>query len=355
MGKVAQLRPYTIAADFTPGSDAYVPDPGRYIPRSSRWWAFGGVPRTVQLDTGEYVKSWSGFRGATVEEMRATIEEIRSVAGISLPTGYADAFRAGYRTPRVSASFGMGMLPFFRGGWQQAIRTGQLDGAWTLYDLRQAYLWSLTEGLPDPRYFHRTRCLTYRDAVYLVRLARVEPDAPYPFNQETRVIATGEEIGYYGLDVEECLDGVAFKRSIPIEPMLSSITRWSFWKQVARAYWGAWASRSAVECHTRSKSWELPPMSSNVIWAHLIVSRVKRRVFDQAGGAAHVFVDSVLTRREIRTGDNIGDWRVAQRYPDGIRVQQTGAFGPKWGALDKYAGVARESPLRQYSGEQGGT
>ena len=342
----AELRPYAIGAGVVDGVDTYVPDPGIALADASRWWTFGGVVRTVQRKTGEYVKGWSGFRGASTDEMKSAIDEMRAEAGISMPTGYADAFRARYTTPRLSPSFQIPMLPVFRGGWQEALRAGTHPGVWKLYDLRQAYLWALTEGLPDPAYFHRTKCLTYRNTLYRVRLNRVEPSAPYPFSRELDVLATGEEIGYYGLDVEEVLDGIAFRRAANVTKIFDAVTFWSFYKQVARAYWGAWASTARVECHTLSKSWELPPMGANIVWAHLIVSRVKRRLADVCRGAVHVFVDSVLTQDTISTGENMGDWRLVKEYTDGVNVLYPGVYGPAGKALDKYAGVAVGDPRR---------
>lgn len=310
------------------------------MPDASRWWTYHSVVRSVQLaDGGEYVKSLAGWRGASDAEIRDHAEEIREGGGDAMPSGYNSAFRAAYRAPKVSHSYARQMIGAFRGGWQEALKPGVHEGKWTLYDLRTAYYWALTEGLPDPSFYHRTHSLIYRDALYRVRLAEPEPLAPYPYNQETDVLATGEEIATYGLQVEEVIDGVAFRRGAKMKPILSAIERWSFWRRVARAYWGAWASTGRVECHTPGRSWNLPPLGVNVVWAHLIVGRVRRRLWDVAEGAAHVFVDSVLTQREITTGDNPGDWRVAKEYPAGIRVEAAGHYGPAVGPLDKMAGV----------------
>lgn len=340
-------RPITIDK-YEPGSDAYLSSPGEHLPHASRWWSYAGIVRTVQRrDCGGYLKSLSGWRGAEADEILSHIAEIRETVGVELPSGYADAFRSSVKVPRESPGYSLGFIPSFRGGWQEALRIGELPGLWRLYDLRQAYFWALCEGLPDPRYHHRTKCIGYRDTLYRVRLSQPEPTAPYPFNREYDVLATGEEIAAYGLDVAEVIDGIAFRREHKIQPMIDAITQWSFWKRVARAYWGAWASTANVSCHTPLKTWALPPMGCHVVWSHLIVARVKMRVHDVAyRKAAHVFVDSVLVQDELPTGDRPGDWHLVKEYGNGVTVKGPGHFGPMGEKADKRAGVPLQDPRR---------
>lgn len=335
-----ERRPLTIG-EYEPGSDAYVAAPGAHVPHASRWWSYGDVIRTVQRkDCGSYIKSLSGWRGAEASEILDHVAEIRETVGVELPSGYADAFRSACKVPRESPGFSLAFMSAFRGGWQEALKPGSHPGIWRLYDLRQAYFWALLQGLPDPRFYHRTRCLGYRDTLYRVRLAQPEPTAPYPFNRETEVLATGEEIATYGLDVDEVMDGIAFRRSFNTTKMIDAITQWSFWKRVARAYWGAWASSSYIECHTPSKTWALPPLGAHLVWSHLIVSRVKMRVHEVSyRRAAHVFVDSVLIPGELPTGDDPGDWHLVKEYRSGVAVIGPGHFGPLGGYADKRAGI----------------
>jgi hypothetical protein len=87
-------------------------------------------------------------------------------------------------------------------------------------------------------------------------------------------------------------------------------------------------------------------MGANIVWAHLIVSRVRRRLADVSRGAAHVFVDSVITKDVLPVGDAPGDWHLVKDYPHGVRVRGPGAYGPLAGPLDRYAGVAKSDPRR---------
>jgi hypothetical protein len=342
----AKLRPYEIAAEPVPGHDTYVGDAGIFAHGASRYWTYGGVVRTVHRQVpgmrgGQYVKSLTSWREESHERIRAAIEEIREEAGISMPTGYADAFRARFRSPSVSWSHQVHFRPWFRAAWQEALSIGGHDGVWNLYDMRQAYLWAVTLGLPDPRSYFHTRSTAYaRDALYLVDHEPVE-GLPYPYASERTVLVTGEDIARYGIAVTHIHCGVAWRRAFPVRKILDAIEHWTFAKQVGRSYWGGWAASARVECVTPARRWELPPLGANLIWAHLIVSRVRARLAEVAAGAVHVFVDSVLTRAELPTGDRVGDWRLVKRYENGVRVGGPGAYGPMWGAWDKYAGVPR--------------
>jgi hypothetical protein len=344
--KRGALRPYAIAKAPVLGFDTYVPDAGSYAREAVRYWTFGGVVRTVHrkvdgMKGGQYLKPLSAWREVNEEKIRTAIEEMREGAGISMPTGYADAFRARFHAPNVSWSHQVHFTPYFRGAWQEALVTGVHFGAWKLYDLRQAYLWAAMQGLPDPRSYHQTRSTAYaRDAVYLARI-HPQPGLPYPYATESTVLVSGEDIKRYDLPVEEILCGVSWRRSFNVQKIADAIDHWTFRKEVARAYWGAWAPSARVECVTPARRWELPPMGSNIIWAHLIVARVRARLAEVARGACHVFVDSVLTQDTLTTGDAVGDWRLVKEYADGVKVGGPGAYGPRAGDWDRYAGVPR--------------
>jgi hypothetical protein len=340
----AALRPYEIAPEPVPGVDTYVYDAGGFVKGASRYWTYGGIVRTVHhavpgTKGGQYLKSLSAWRETNEAKIRAAIDEMREDAGISMPTGYADAFRARFRSPSVSWSHQVHFRPWFRAAWQEALMKGGHPGTWNLYDMRQAYLWAVTLGLPDPRSYFHTRSTAYAaDALYLVDHAPFA-GLPYPYATESTVLVTGADIKRYGLAVSHVHCGVAWRRAFPVRKIFDAINHWSFAKEVGRSYLGGWAASARVECVTPSRRWELPPLGANLVWAHLIVSRVRARLADVAAGAAHVFVDSVLTQDTLPTGDSIGEWRLVKSYEDGIRVGGPGAYGPLYGPWDRYAGV----------------
>lgn len=68
----------------------------------------------------------------------------------------------------------------------------------------------------------------------------------------------------------------------------------------------------------------------NVVYAGLIIGRVKQRVWEVVRDAVEVFVDSALLPHRIPTGDALGDWRLVEEYPQGLHV-----YGPRcWRAPD---------------------
>ena len=347
--RAQRLRPYTIG-EFRAGHDCYAHTVS--LDGAGRWWTYRNNLVCVQRRTGEYLRTPAGFDGiANDDALRTVVEECRQTFGVSFPSGWVAPFRAQYRAKRLTWSYNAPFASAFHGGWQQALRRGDIPGPLYKYDLRSAYLWALTPGLPDPRTFRRTRCLASTPALFRVRLARPEPSAPFPYNTFTDVNATGEEIGAYGLDVADVLAGVAWRRDCrdaDVDRIYQQVTAPSFWKRTARSYWGLWAQTRDVGCHVASgKSWALPPVTANYVWAHMIVSRVRRRVADAVTSrAAHVFVDSIITPDVLPVGPNVGEWRVDATYAGGLHVRGTGWYAEPGRPWEKAAGVPLADPRR---------
>jgi hypothetical protein len=93
-----------------------------------------------------------------------------------------------------------------------------------------------------------------------------------------------------------------------------------------KTFWGSWAPAKAAETRYLEKGrvktkWAPPNKWENIVYAALIVGRVKHRIFEYAARAVECFVDSVLLPFQIPTGDAIGDWRLVATYPRGLRVE----------------------------------
>jgi hypothetical protein len=177
-------------------------------------------------------------------------------------------------------------------------------------------------------------------------LAFPEPSAPFPFNHVRTCLATTEEIESYNLKVDRILTGVVWKRTISGDPILETITRVSSWKEVGRSYWGRWGQVAKIDCHANGKTWQIPNVALNIPYAHLIVSRVRKRVWEYARNAVHVYVDSIITKDQIPTGNNIGDWRLERSY-DGVIIRGPGQYGALNAlTLERMAGYAKDSPAR---------
>lgn len=348
---MAKLRPYQIGA-YSPGCDAYLDTFADELKTARRYWTYRGTVRTVQTAAGDYVKSPAGF-GVTTRDLldrEAHIDEIRDALGVSLPSGYSAAFRHAYRSPSVSGSLNIALGDMTYGGWQDGVM-GSHTGTWHHYDMKRAYYWALTQGLPDPDYYYLTKSLAYADAVYRVRLASFTDGAPYPFNTHTEVTCTREEIDLYDLRISEVLAGVAFRRGYrKLMDVVGAIDRWSFAPTVARTFWGAWGAYEGCQCvlpgnpkeYDKWKRWTLPAQGRNVPWAHLILSRVRRKLWEAStlGEWCHVYTDSIITTRTLSTGTNPGDWRHVATYAHGVKVAGPGQYGkldsPHW---LRYAGV----------------
>lgn len=333
------------------GQDAYVASTymRRLASSARRWWTFHGVPTTVELPGQRYAKLWDTFADH-FHDAPAFAELLREYRELNVPRpgGYAAVFNDRFKSPRVAWSVNAMLAPAFAGGWQAALKTGIIRGTHYKYDLRSAYLWAGSLGLPDTRTYRRSLAVSAdRPGVYRVTLERPVPDAPFPFNRARECLASSEEIEVYSLPVSRVVSGVTWKRTLDPARMLDTIKLVTCWKQAGRSYWGRWGQTARVECHAGGKAWVLPNIAANVPWAHLIVSRVKMRLWTFATDAAHVYVDSVITPRRIPTGPEIGDWKLEATYPNGVLVRGPGQYGdPNARTLDRMAGVPKDSPLR---------
>lgn len=317
-----------------------------------RYWQFHEQPTTVALPGNRFAKSLAPFADHTDEKsFRELLREYEQI-GIPRPSGYADPFHETFKSPRVAWSINAAVANAFAGGWQQALRIGASKGTYYKYDLRSAYLWAASLGMPD----HKTYTRSLRpfkkhqyDGLFRIKLLEPNPDAPFPFNQARECIATNLEIETYSLRVSEVLDGIVWRGYTDPEPIINSVKSASTWKQCARSYWGRWAQLQTVECVSQhgDKRWRLPNIALNIPWAHAIVSRVKMKVWNYSANAVHVYVDSVITTERLPTGMAVGDWRLEKTYSDGVFVRGPGQYGDLHAStLERFAGLPKDSPLR---------
>lgn len=317
-----------------------------------RYWAFHRIPTTVALPGNRFAKSLAGFTSHTNEtDFRELIREFTE-AGCPRPSGYADVFHEKFRSPRVNWSINALISGYTAGGWQQAITPGISKGRYYKYDLRSAYLWSASCGMPDTRsYSHSLKPgIKGLDGLYLVKLLELSPGAPFPFNTHYNCLATNQEIELYNLRIGEIVDGVVWQGTIDPTPIIRAVRQVSVWKEAARAFWGRWGQVAKLECVSRSNKWLLPNPALNIPWAHAITSRVRMRLWEASKDAIHVYVDSVITPHQLPTGTNVGDWRLEKVYDAGVFVRGPGQYGClNADKLDRMAGVAKDSAGRYTS------
>jgi hypothetical protein len=334
-----------------PGRDAYLhtTQMRATAKKFGRYWAFHDVPTTVALPDSRFAKSLNSFADHSDESAFRELLKEYAYHNCPRPSGYADVFHEKFKSPRVSWSINSQFAPCLAGGWQETLSPGVHFGVFRKYDMRSAYLWAATLGLPDTRTY--TRSLNYWKGGYdgLFRIKLLEPckGAPFPFNQARECIATNLEIETYGLRVGEVVDGVIWKRMIDPQPIISAVLETSTWKQAGRSYWGRWAQMQRVQCVSHSREWTLPNTTLNIPWAHLIVSRVKMRLWNYSRKAVHVYVDSVITPDELPVGTSVGDWRLEKTYANGVIVRNPGQYGNiEARTMERMAGVSKDSLLR---------
>ncbi len=334
----------SLYADLGMDSYVYATDLTRVArrPESLVLYRYGEFIRTARLEGNVYWKNKEGFGRLAVDDATFTefLKECAETARCRMPSSFGSPFHKLFRSPALPRSVNAPFSNFFRGGWQEAKFTGKLRGNFYHYDINSAYLWSSTLGLP------RTDTLelqfdvrTDLDGCYVIDQGEPRSDLPYPFSTESVVIASLDEIEIYNLNIRRVIAGFTWRDVLAPDAITSVVNRFSFSKQMARAYWGRWASVAQIECDNKTRKWKLRNPIQNYIWAHLIVSRVKMRVWEEAWDATHVFVDSIIIPRKIETGTSLGGWKLVKEYLDGVRVDGPGRFGPMRGALDKHAGT----------------
>lgn len=314
------------------GRDAYATQAHMraYLPDALRTWEVAGRLTSMQMPGEGMVKGIDRFAHRHVVTEESFSEFLKECAFFDCPrpSSYSSVFHTVYKSPRVRWSLHALFAPWFVGGWQQARKVGLLPGTWRQYDMNSAYLWAVTRGLPDVDSMRVSNVVGRWPGMYALELTHTLENLPYPFNTNRVVNATTEELDAYALPVARILGGVIWSGEIDGAPIVDAVKQFTFAKECARSFWGRWCATTPVECAVRSgKRWQLPNNIQNFVWAHLIVSRVKARVWAESPNAAHIFVDSVITTDELPTGEGLGDWRQTELFENGVRIKHAGYYG----------------------------
>jgi hypothetical protein len=309
---------------------------------------YPGTGEVVEFRGNEVIKKLSKFprHNRTPEEFAEFLKECKFY-GCARPGSYFSPFHAQFQSPRVLRSINEVFRNQTYYAWQDSfVPNGTyLKGAYNRYDLNQAYLWATTQGLPDMRSVQASDHLGVYPGLYHVRLREPRDPLersswPYPFDRLLECNASTEEIDALGLPVEEIYGGVVWRGTLPPDSVTGTIGQFSFWKDASKGFWGRWASQNALTCTAGGSTWELPNTKLNLVWAHMIVSRVRLRLWDvvKEHGAAHVYVDSVITRGKLGTGTQVGQWKLEKHYPDGVYIGWPGGYGISESELDSHTG-----------------
>lgn len=312
--------------------------------RLARSWWLG--PRLV---SGQAVSAEGrGLWKATERLPTGTPETLLpalEAAGVHHPASYADAYhQLAPRSTMLRAGWNR-LFEWWPGGpWAEAKLTGELRGRWYRYDLRQAYRWAATLGLPVPDTFRFRRRWIDAPGLWVGELLDVRPDLPAIFRRTPPVVMSTEEIVQYGVRFH-AWRGVTWERTHPADYVERTLALLPCPNESGRAYWGRWISRDPLVCKTAGRTWELKANPwRNFVWGWLIVGRVRLRVWEVAAEAAHVYVDEVVLPHPLpETPDVLGSWRPKEEYPDGLTVHRVGSFGPRDGPPSMQTGVPRDA------------
>lgn len=329
-------------------------------PENGQVWRMGTRPITRQ-EGNDYTKTSDGFGGIELAEICWEIWRSHGFSGA--PASAASfwrehmlkARREGRVTWALSASVNNLCAKGFNPLWIEAAERGAYNGTWHHYDIRSAFLWSgLTQALPTrfkpyekgdadfillckgwdreelPAHFARERCLVVPEDIEVYGLTDIERHTVAGVTITARSGAFGEVL----------TDAIA---ELPIEAG----------KRLGQSYWGIWSQRSPVLVDTYSDGKKVRTRKmfnrlQNLPAATIITSAVVRRCWEAAReGALIVYVDSILSQRELQTGMALGDWRHEGTFPRGIVLEAPGvwtcastAHRSQLGAWHRHAGYS---------------
>lgn len=294
--------------------------------RLSRRWTFHGQIRSVEWRGGGIVKTRERFQDhPTVEAMEALLEECAAL-GVTRPSSYGDLFHQRCFTPATRSDHRK-LFPAVPGGWNATTCKNPIHhGRLFQYDIRSAYLWALSIGLPHPKTFRTVRRID-GPGLYWVPSPN-SPLLPHPWNKPGMHPATEDELRILPIPGwREATRGVRYEPgTFDVEPYLRDIRQWSCWKAVARSYWGRWIATGSVRQETLDRSGqirtarEMRDIHRLPIWGAIITSRLRTRLWETWNSPGRrvlrVVTDSVVTDTEMETGEEVGDWKLVQEFED---------------------------------------
>ncbi len=314
------------------GVDCYVPS--SRVPEHGirRRWSYRGETRSVEWQGGGVVKARDAFEDhATDAELVALLQEA-AARGVVRPSSYGDLFHQRSFQGPTRASYRK-MFPQVPGGWQsvydeqgnEAQRNYIIRRPLWLYDIKSAYLWSMSLGLPHPETFCHVKRVTGPGLYWCPSPGN--PALPYPWNAEGIYPATEDELITLPLPFRDIRYGVAFVPGTwAVSRWVREISEWSCHKAIGRAFWGRWGATGRTKVETLrpdgevNTERELSDSMRNPIWAALITARLRQRIwplFRQKRRIFRVFVDSVVTDEPLDTGEKMGEWVEKEQYLHG--------------------------------------
>lgn len=314
---------------------------------ASRIVRYRGQVRSFQQSGGGWVKALDRFayhHAGREDTWREFLGECKGL-GVQMPSSYATVFRHLFPQPRIPWSINAALARYTSGGWEEAREKGFLPGVFHQYDMNRAYRWAARQGLPDPkRFVYSDRISAKTPGLYVIELRQetLNLTAPYPFNRPGWIAATDAEIEEYNLTPHAVRWGILWRGTWGPDAVEKVLERVTFSDDMQKSFWGGWAAQDAAESYYPDKGTIVPgrPITLNLVWAHFIISQVKRAVYEKARGAVHVFVDSIITPFEFPTSNEVGGWKKVTTFENGLFVGGAGRYGRTATDLLKHVGTS---------------
>lgn len=308
---------------------------------AGRGWRFKNQWTTYMPNAKVAYKNIMRLSPGSWEDFRLIMQGCEAAGMKHPPTSYADPFMHVFfpKLPRRSV-----VAPFATtfGGWQEAFWRGTWWGKVWHYDLRKAYRWAGCQGLPDLETAYETKDWTLPNAIYLCELWG--DSKPYARRYGKHVV-TSEERDQLNITPKRVLCGFAFNKMVRLAPVFEKVDRLfpQCRDRISKSYWGMWNAISGPEqltWRTGHRVRQLRNPMFNPVWAAFITSRIKLRIAPLLPITLHCFVDSVLTKELIVTGDQVGDWVLKDHFRS-VWIRAPGIYGTRDRTL-KHCGLTRE-------------
>jgi hypothetical protein len=218
---------------------------------------------------------------------------------------------------------------------EQMIPPGSVPrGVWH-YDVNEAFWSALKQGLPAHFAPYRTGDDRW---VGRVEIKSSKMDLPWFWEKRDFAVLTGTDVRYYGMDVE-VKEAITYEdRSVDMAGVMKRVEDlFGEWigKRARQQSWGLFAMQEGAvraanyDAEGKQKNeWTMPARWRCHPWAVIITRRVMRKVHAaiRRGSGISCFVDSILAREPIPTGEEAGTWRKEGHYPRGIYIESPGVW-----------------------------